>query len=158
MKTSFRRLLPRLLLLLLALPAAAQAQFTCTTNNGAITITQYTGPGGAVIIPATINDLPVTGIGYEAFLGSSLTSVTIPDSVISLGDSAFENCYSLTNVVIPDSVTSIGELAFNECTSLNGVTIGNGVTNIGVEAFLYCTSLHRVMIGNSVTNIGVSAF
>jgi len=76
MKTSFKRLLPRLLLL--ALPAAAQAQFIYTTNNGAITITKYTGSGGAVTIPSATNGLPVTSIGYEAFLGSGLTSVTIP--------------------------------------------------------------------------------
>ena len=156
MTTSFKRLLPRLLLL--TLPAAAQAQFIYTTNNGAITIIQYTGSGGAVTIPGATNGLLVTSIGYEAFLGSGLTSVTIPDTVTSIGDSAFENCYSLASVAIPDSVTSIGELAFNECTSLSGVTIGNSVTIIGVEAFFYCTSLDGVTIGNSVTNIGDSAF
>jgi hypothetical protein len=51
------------MLMLLTLPAPLQAQFTYTTNNGAITITQYTGPGGAVVIPDTINGLPVTAIG-----------------------------------------------------------------------------------------------
>ena len=54
------------LLLLLALPAA-RAQFTYTTNNGAITITGYTGPGGDVIIPSMTNGLPVTSIGTAAF-------------------------------------------------------------------------------------------
>jgi hypothetical protein len=157
-KTFFKRPGRRLLLLLLTLPAAGQAQWAYTTNNGAITITKYTGPGGAVTIPAAINGLPVTSIGDEAFLGSGLTSVAIPDSVISIGDAAFENCYSLASVAIPDSVTSIGELAFNECTSLNGVSIGNGVTNLGVEAFDYCTSLRGVTLGNSITSIGASAF
>jgi hypothetical protein len=65
MKTSFKRLLP--LLLLLTLPAAVQAQFNFTTNNGTITITGYTGPGGAVTIPSAINVLPVTSIGDDAF-------------------------------------------------------------------------------------------
>jgi hypothetical protein len=61
METTFKRLLP--LLLLLTLPAAVQAQdFTYTTNNGAITITGYTGPAGAVAIPSTIFDLPVTSV------------------------------------------------------------------------------------------------
>jgi hypothetical protein len=50
---------------LLTLPAVVQAQFTYTTNNGTITITKYTGPGGVVDIPATINGLPVTCIGGE---------------------------------------------------------------------------------------------
>ena len=56
-----------LLLLLLALPAVVQAQFTYTTTNGTITITGYTGPGGWVTIPSTINGLPVTSIGDYAF-------------------------------------------------------------------------------------------
>ncbi len=62
------RLLPWLLVL--ALITAVQAQdYTYTTNNGTITITQYTGPGGAVTIPDTINGLPVTSIGDQAFSG-----------------------------------------------------------------------------------------
>jgi hypothetical protein len=78
------RLLP--LLLLLTLPAAVQAQFTFTTNNGALTITKYTGPGGNVVIPDMTNGLPVTSIGQRAFLYSfDLTSLTIPNSVTTIG-------------------------------------------------------------------------
>jgi hypothetical protein len=76
------------LLLWLALPAALQAQFTYTINNGTITITGYTGPGGAVTIPSTIDGLPVTTIGDSAFAFCPLSSVTIPNSVISIGDGA----------------------------------------------------------------------
>src|SRR5712691_4247888 len=102
-----------LALALLALPAVVQAQFTYTTNNGAITITGYTGPGGDVTIPDTINGYPVTSIGYEAFYScDSLTSVTIPNSVTSIGGYAFYYCTSLTNVTIPNSVTNIGSYAF----------------------------------------------
>jgi hypothetical protein len=73
------RLWPLLLWLLLTLPAVVQAQFHYTTDNGAITIIGYTGPGGAVTIPATIDGLPVTRIGNSAFQGqTSLTSVTLP--------------------------------------------------------------------------------
>src|SRR6266446_4190095 len=112
-----------LALALLALPAVVQAQFNYTTNNGAITITAYTGPGGVVTIPDTINGLPVTSIGDLAFYGafynnSSLASVTIPDSVTSIGLYAFTDCLSLTNVVIPASIVSIGGYAFYLCTSL----------------------------------------
>src|SRR5215472_12973504 len=82
------------LLLLLALTGATQAQFSYVTNNGAITITGYTGPGGSVIIPSTINGLPVTSIGESAFYYKpSLTNVTIPSSVLTLEASAFESCY-----------------------------------------------------------------
>ena len=89
---------------------------------------------------------------------STLKSVTIPDSVTSIGDGAFGGCTSLTSITIPDSVTSIGSYAFSGCTSLTSVTIPNSVTSIGREAFYYCTSLKSVTIGKSVTTIGDFAF
>ncbi|HEX7617750.1 MAG TPA: hypothetical protein VF480_03415, partial [Verrucomicrobiae bacterium] len=65
------------LLCVAILPAVAQAQFTFTTNNGAITITRYTGPGGAVVIPDTTNGWPVTSMGSAAFINcTKLTDVT----------------------------------------------------------------------------------
>ena len=77
------RLLP--LLLVLMLPAVVQAQFTFTTNNGTITITGYTDSGGDMTIPNTINGLPVTNIGDEAFTDCyNLTSVTISNNVTSI--------------------------------------------------------------------------
>ena len=101
----------------------------------------------------------VTSIGDSAFENcTSLTSVTIPDSVTSIGYSAFENCTSLTSVTIPGSVTSIDYSAFSSCTSLIGITIPNSVTSIGYGVFQDCTSLSSVTIPNSVTSIGDSAF
>src|SRR6185436_9178727 len=95
----------KLWLLLFLVPASVQAQFTYFTIDGGISITGYSGPGGDLTIPSTINGLPVNGIFSSAFLGkSSLTSVTIPDSVISIGDRAFSYCTSLTNVAIGNSV------------------------------------------------------
>ena len=76
--------------LLLTVPAAVQAQFNYTTNNGAITITGYTGPAGAVSIPSTINGLPVTSVGQQAFFFAGVTSVSIPGSVTYIGGYAFE--------------------------------------------------------------------
>ena len=131
-----------------------QAQFfTFTTNNGAITITGYIGSGGAVTIPTNINGLPVTRIGQNAFARSGLTGVTIPSSVTTIGDLAFNNCAYLTSVTIPDSVTSIGDYAFQECFSLNSITIPDGVTNLGYATFYNCRSLASVTIGNRVTTI-----
>ena len=124
-----------LALLLLWTPLAAQAQFNLVTNNGAITVTDYTGPGGTVVIPATTNGYPVVSIGASAFLSKiSVTNVTIPNSVTNIGDGAFAFCYQLTSVTIPNSVTSIGDRAFQVCYQLTGVTIPNSVTSIGSRA------------------------
>jgi len=160
------------LLMLLALPAAVQAQstnvFGYAIHDGTITINNYISPGSDVSIPSMINGLPVTGIGgreiginegfFGAFEGSSLTAVVIPDSVTNIGEAAFYNCTSLTNVTIPDSVTSIGEETFRNCTSLANLTIPHSVTSIGNRAFYGCTSLTNVTIPNSVTNIGGETF
>jgi hypothetical protein len=145
-------------LLLLALPAVVQAQFTYVTNNGAITITIYTGPGGAVIIPSTINGLPVTSIGNGAFMGcTSLRSVTIPGSVLSIAEYAFDYCPNLTNVTISGDVDSIGQGAFQYCNSLTSITIPGSVTSIGFDAFYRCVNLPSITIPG-ITSIDEYAF
>ncbi|WP_372798975.1 leucine-rich repeat domain-containing protein [Pontiella sp.] len=145
---------------LFALTATAQAEdYTYTTNSGTITITGYTGPGGAVVIPDTINGLPVAEIGNAAFRNcTGVTGVAIPDSVIRIGAAAFQSCTSLTDVTIPDSVISLGNAAFSSCYGLSHATIGNGVTNIPLGTFMNCGSLSSVEIGNAVTVIESQAF
>jgi hypothetical protein len=119
-----------------------QVPYNYTTNNGTITITEYTGPGGTVTIPGTIEGLPVTSIGQPGFGGYfGVTSVTIPSSVTSIGENAFGGCTTLTNITIPSSVTSLGDSAFGGCTNLTDITIPNSVTNIGDFAFSECTGL-----------------
>ncbi len=101
----------------------------------------------------------VTTIGDSAFDScDSLTSVTIGDSVTTIGKKAFYNCYSLTSVTIGDSVTTIGCYAFESCYSLTSVTIGDSVTTIGSYAFSNCDGLTSVTIPDSVTTIGWKAF
>ena len=122
----------------------------------------------------------VTSIGTYFSFNYKLTSVTIPSSVTSIGDNAFNNCTGLTSVTIPSSVTSIGVGAFSNsgltsiiipgsvtiindndfsyCYSLASVTIPSSVTSIGGSAFNHCTGLTSVTIPSSVTSIGGSAF
>lgn len=81
---------------------------------------------------------------------SELTSITLPDSVTSIGDSAFLSCSGLTSIIIPDSVTSIGNSAFFNCTGLEAVTIGNSVTSIGRNAFYICSGLKDVFYTGTI--------
>ena len=89
---------------------------------------------------------------------SGLTSITIPDSVTSIGDYAFDGCSGLTNITIPDSVTSIGDLAFFGCSGLTSITIPDSVTSIGGSTFSGCSSLTSITIPDSVTSIKYAAF
>lgn len=78
----------------------------------------------------------ITNIGMAAFQScTSLTSITIPNSVTSISNYAFFFCVQLTSVTIPNSVTSIGDFAFDTCSSLTSITIPNSVTNIASSAF-----------------------
>jgi len=143
------------LLLLLAAPIVAQGQFNYITNNGAVTITGYnTAAGLNAVIPLSIDGYPVLSIADYAFSNSSITNVSIPNSVTDMGEGAFGSCFSLMNVIIGQSVTTIGNYAFGDCGRLASVTIGNSVTTIGTYAFGNCFSLTSVTIPDSVTFIG----
>ncbi|MCR5680758.1 MAG: leucine-rich repeat domain-containing protein [Prevotella sp.] len=137
---------------------------TVTYYGTSIGSSQYTG---SVVIPESItyrgNTYSVFTIGDYAFYCqwgtfSSLTSITIPNSVITIGESAFHGCNSLSDITIGNSVTTIGADAFGDCPSLTSITIPNSVSNIGDAAFSSCTGLTSITIPNSVTDIGNHAF
>lgn len=114
---------------------------------------------GSLTIPSTYGGLPVTRIGFSAFEGcTSLTRITIPDSVTTIDSYAFCYCSSLNVINISDNVTSIGTSAFEGCTSLLTVTVPDSVTSIGTSAFQDCFSLIGITLPDSLTHIGVFAF
>jgi hypothetical protein len=138
--------------------AAQYLDFAYQSANGAVTITGYTGSGGSVTIPSSVQGMPVRYIGDSAFHSvTTLTKVTIPDSVTSLGNFCFMWCVKLESAILPSSLTSLGDLCFEGCTVLANVTIPNGVTYISRSAFAY-TGLTSISIPNSVTRIGETAF
>ena len=158
--------------------------FNYDVANGEATVTgtRYgTGYSGALEVQSTVDGYPVVAIGADAFRNyKNLTGVTIPDSVASIGasafrdsglvsieiphgvrsigTSAFDTCRSLTSVSIPGSVTNIGNIAFWGCANLEEVVISDGVQNIGSQAFQFCSSLKQVTIPKSVKSVGTLAF
>ena len=105
-------------------------------------VTSYTfDTPGAHTVKYELYDETKLGNQAPVFYNDKLIECIIPDSVTSIGDLTFYNCYNLTNIDIPDSVTSIGHHAFYYCSSLTSVTIPSGVTSIGEQAFYYCSSL-----------------
>ena len=101
----------------------------------------------------------ITSIGESAFIGcKDITSITIPISVTSIGNHAFSGCTGLTNVTIPNSITSVSNYAFAYCTNLSSVKFPKTLKSIGEYAFSGCSGLTNTTIPNSVTTIGNNAF
>jgi hypothetical protein len=101
----------------------------------------------------------VVTIGYCAFQETAISAFTIPNSVTSIGDYAFNRCSGLTMIELPDSVATIGDYCFNGCSGLTSVDIGSGITSIGDMTFWGCSSLTAITF-NATTppTIGMGIF
>lgn len=115
--------------------------------QGCTNVTSYTFGDSVQYIPS-----------YLCCEMNQLTSITIPETVTSIGNNAFSGCRGLTSITIPNSVTTIDAWAFYCCSGLTSVTIPNSVTSIGNGAFSWCSGLTSVTLGYSVTSIGSNAF
>ena len=141
----------------------AHAQFTFTTNSGALTITGYAGPGGAVRIPASIDGYVVTEIDdlafyrYDGFNHVAITNIALPDTITNIGYEAFAYCFSLAGATLGTNIASIGNAAFNSC-GLTTLTIPPSVTRIGSSAFAGCSGLTTLKLSSGISVIGDSAF
>jgi hypothetical protein len=146
-------------LLWFILPTMAQAQFNYTINNGAVTITGYSGPGGAVVIPGWINSLPVTGIDQFAICyNSSVTSLTFPDSLTNIADFACIDCYSLNRITFGKGLINIGLCAFADGFVLDTVTFPRSLKNIGNSAFFHCDRLAGIYFEGNAPTVGAQVF
>ena len=134
---------------------------TVTYNNTVYSvtgITEYTFYDCRGLTSVTIPNT-VKSIGCLAFMYCrNIKTVNIPDSVTNIENGLFEYCDSLVSITIPNSVTEIGERAFMECVSLAEITIPDSVTSIGYEAFSNCHNLKTINIPNTVQSIGPSTF
>lgn len=128
-------------------------------KKGEATITGYSGSGGSVKIPSTLNGYPVTAIGSRAFKDNTkITNVTIQDGVTSIGIHAFAFCTNLEGISIPNSVNTIGMMCFESCISLKSAVLPCDLTLIDYALFYNCYSLSSVNIPDGVTAIEGPAF
>ena len=169
---------PALLLILLLFSAFPALAYDCqvdgiyynlntTDKSASVTYYEYTQSTytGDIIIPETITydetTYSVTSIGESAFAGcSELTSITIPNSVTSIGNLAFV-LSGLTSVTIPNSITSIGLNAFRDCSALTSMTFNAekcSEMDSRYSVFLGCTNLTSLTIGDKVAIIPELAF
>ena len=132
-------------------------QFTLQASTNTYSVTGYTGTESTVVIPATYKGLDVTAINTRAFAGNStITEVTIPNSVISIGLGAFSECYNLVSVDMSEQLQLLGASAFSNCIKLETVDLPDTLQNIGGEAFFGCTALKELYLSNELTNIGTN--
>ena len=114
----------------------------------------YMGKGSSVTIPDCVRS-----IGDSAFYWcTSLKTLNLPAGLTSIENSAFSSCTSLTSLTLPARLTSIGNNAFSSCTSLTSLTLPAGLTSIGNNAFSFCTSLTSLTLPAGLTSIGDYAF
>ena len=145
--------------------------------HGNATITEFRGPVDPandgpydIEIPTELNGHPVTGLGESSFSTdhfdsplydihhTKIQSVTIPESVTSIGRAAFMNCTGLTSLTIKGVATSIGAVAFSTCTSLTSLSLVGSFQTIGEHAFASCNSLTSLSLTCDVQKIGDYAF
>jgi hypothetical protein len=160
--------------------SAENFRVSFTSDGTGVVIRGYTGTELDVVIPDTLQFMPVKEIGREAFRSSNITSIVIPEGVTIIRESAFADCSALSSVTLPSSLTIIDALAFSNNTSLSSIVFPNnlniigrgafqesgltsvswpaGIHNISSRVFYNCKNLQSVTIPEGITTIGSFAF
>lgn len=130
-------------------------EYTVNMDQVTCTINKYTGVGGIVSIPSSLNGYQVSAIGNNAFKNNkSITNLTIPNTVTTIGEYSFYGMTNLTDVSIPNSVTTIEAYAFQLDEKLLDIKLPERITTIGNQAFSNCYKLGNINLPNSITSMG----
>ena len=127
-----------------------ESDFNYYEQGGEVIITGYRGDDQSVVIPDSINGMPVVMIGDSAFDGANFESIVVPGTVRSIGSRAFGSCLNLRSVKLREGIAEIGSNAFDYCFSLSSITIPASVSNIGDGAFSNCEKLVEVIDNSSL--------
>ncbi len=133
-------------------------EYTVNSDN-TVTITDYIGKGGDIVIPQQIEGKDVTKIARLVFYDNeTIVSVKMPDTLTEIGPGAFSSCSTLTTVELSDNLEIIDACAFFVCDNLSSVTLPETLTEIGYSAFSNCRSLAHIRIPKSVTTWETDSF
>ena len=146
-----------LLMLVLCIPALAESTDWNYDANYAI-LRGYDGAGGDVVVPAEIDGFTVDVIGVSVFKGDTITSLTLPETVLELRSNAVSSCEKLTSVTLPQSLVVINRMNFFSCNALSEVTIPAGVRYIGDTSFRFCDALRKITFEGVCPAIDMDCF
>lgn len=146
-----------LLMLVLCIPALAESAAWNYDANYAI-LRGYDGAGGDVVVPAEIDGFTVDVIGINVFKGDTITSLTLPETVLELRSNAVASCEKLTSVTLPQSLVVINRMNFFSCNALSEVTIPASVRYIGDTSFRFCDALRKITFEGVCPAIDMDCF
>ena len=146
-----------LLMLVLCIPVLAESTDWNYDANYAI-LRGYDGAGGDVVVPAEIDGFTVDVIGISVFKGDTITSLTLPETVLELRSNAVSSCENLASVTLPQSLVVINRMNFFSCNTLSEVTIPAGVRYIGDTSFKFCDALRKITFEGVCPAIDMDCF
>ena len=146
-----------LLMLVLCIPALAESTDWNYDANYAI-LRGYDGAGGDVVVPAEIDGFTVDVIGINVFKGDTITSLTLPETVLELRSNAVASCEKLTSATLPQSLVVINRMNFFSCNALSEVTIPASVRYIGDTSFRFCDALRKITFEGVCPAIDMDCF
>lgn len=138
--------------------AQGEEAFTYSVRGTDATITGYTGEDRDVVVPEQIDGMTVVAIGGRAFYGDAIRSITLPDTVQSIGKRAFAGCTSLISVQLPAQLQTIDDEAFQGCTQLQTLSLPGQLREIGSSAFENCAQLQQLALPASLETLEEGAF